>query len=127
MNAQKLPDLASQAQLRSRLHHLLAFSSPFIFLSGATGSGRTLLCEQLLSMFDSPWRVAFLSCQAGQPLLRLREVLISQLVPLAVFNPDDSCVDSLFRILGPEPKSLLLVIDDADLAADGLVSELWSR
>ena len=125
MNAQKLPDLASQAQLRSRLHHVLAFSSPFIFLSGATGSGRTLLCEQLLSMFDSPWRVAFLSCQAVQPLLRLREVLISQLVPSAVFNPEDSCVDSLFRILGPEPKSLLLVIDDADQAADGLVPELW--
>ena len=126
MNAQRLPDLASQAHLRSRLHHLLAFSSPFIFLAGAAGSGRTLLCEQLLSMFDSPpWRVAFVSCQRGLPLSRLREILISQLAPAAVFNPEDGCADSLVRILGAESRALLLVIDDADQAVEGLISELW--
>ena len=126
MNVQRLPDLASQAHLRSRLHHLLAFSSPFIFLAGAAGSGRTLLCEQLVSMFDSPpWRVAFVSCQNGLPLPRLREVLISQLIPAAVFNPEDCCADSLFRLLGAEHRALLLVIDDADQAADGLIAELW--
>ena len=126
MNVQRLPDLASQAHLRSRLHHLLAFSSPFIFLAGAAGSGRTLLCEQLLSMFDSPpWRVAFVSCQPGLPLPRLREILISQLAPTAVFNPEDGCADSLVRILGAESRALLLVIDDADQAAEGLIAELW--
>ena len=126
MNAQRLPDLASQAHLRSRLHHLLAFSSPFIFLAGAAGSGRTLLCEQLLSMFDSPpWRVAFVSCQRGLPLSRLREILISQLAPAAVFNPEDGCADSLVRILGAESRALLLVIDDADQAVEGLISEIW--
>lgn len=125
MTPQQLPSLASQTQLRQRLHHLLAISSPFIFLSGAVGSGRTLLCEQLLSMFESSWRVALLSCHSAPSLGRLRESLISQLVPMSVFNPDDPCADSLLRLLGREPSALLLVIDDADMAPDDLVSELW--
>ena len=94
MTPQQLPSLPSQMQLRQRLHHLLAISSPFIFLSGAVGSGRTLLCEQLLSMFESSWRVAYLSCHSAPILSRLRESLISQLVPMSVFNPEDPCADS---------------------------------
>ena len=125
MTPQQLPSLASQMQLRQRLHHLLAISSPFIFLSGAVGSGRTLLCEQLLSMFESSWRVAFIGCRLTPSLGRLRESLISQLVPMSVFNPDDPCADSLLRLLGREPSALLLVVDDADMAPDELVSELW--
>ena len=125
MTPQQLPSLASQTQLRQRLHHLLAISSPFIFLSGAVGSGRTLLCEQLLSMFESSWRVALLGCHSAPHLGRLRESLISQLVPMSVFNPDDPCADSLLRLLGREPSALLLVVDDADMAPDELVSELW--
>lgn len=125
MTPQQLPSLLSQVQLRQRLHHLLAISSPFIFLSGAVGSGRTLLCEQLLSMFESSWRVAYLSCHSVPVMSRLRESLISQLVPMSVFNPDDPCADSLLRLLGREPSALLLVVDDADMAPDDLVSELW--
>lgn len=125
MTPQQLPSLPSQMQLRQRLHHLLAISSPFIFLSGAVGSGRTLLCEQLLSMFESSWRVAYLSCHSAPILSRLRESLISQLVPMSVFNPDDPCADSLLRLLGREPSALLLVVDDADMAPDELISELW--
>lgn len=125
MTPQQLPSLPSQVQLRQRLHHLLAISSPFIFLSGAVGSGRTLLCEQLLSMFESSWRVAYLSCHSVPVMSRLRESLISQLVPMSVFNPDDPCADSLLRLLGREPSALLLVVDDADMAPDDLVSELW--
>jgi DamX protein len=122
---QELPLLASQTQLRLRLSHLLAIPAPFIFLSGSTGSGRTLMCEQLLSMFETPWRVAYLSCQSTQTLARLRETLITQLVPLSVFDPEDNCADTLFRLLGVESSHLLLVVDDADLAPDELVSELW--
>ena len=125
MTPQQLPSLPSQMQLRQRLHHLLAISSPFIFLSGAVGSGRTLLCEQLLSMFESSWRVAYLSCHSAPILSRLRESLISQLVPMSVFNPEDPCADSLLRLLGREPSALLLVVDDADMAPDELISELW--
>ena len=125
MTPQQLPALASQTQLRQRLHHLLAISSPFIFLSGSVGSGRTLLCEQLLSMFESSWRVAYLSCHSAPSLSRLRESLISQLVPMSVFNPEDPCADSLLRLLGRTPSALLVVVDDADMAPDDLVSELW--
>ncbi len=83
------------------------------------------MCEQLLSMFETPWRVAYLSCQSTQTLARLRETLITQLVPLSVFDPEDNCADTLFRLLGVESSHLLLVVDDADLAPDELVSELW--
>lgn len=125
MTPQQLPSLASQAQLLQRLHHLLAISSPFIFLSGSAGSGRTFLCEQLLSLFESSWRVAYLGCHAAAPVSRWRDTLITQLVPLSVFNPEDPCADSLLRLLGGSPSSLLIVVDDADRAADGWLSELW--
>ncbi len=125
MTTQDLPELDSQSQMVLRLRHLYEVSSPLIFLSGNQGSGKTRLCEMLLTCFDPPWRVAYLTYNDKQSLPAVREALIRQLLINPVFDPSDPLGDSLCRLLGAEPLRLLLVVDDAHLAPDEFIDELW--
>lgn len=124
MSAQDLPLLESQQQLVSRLQNLFDLSAPFAMLAGDQGSGRTTICQQWLAAASPAGRCVVLNCLPGLTLSRLREQLVSALLPGAIFDPDDSLVDSLFRLLG-EQSRLLLVIDDADQAPEGWLQELW--
>ena len=125
MTTRDLPELESQSQMVLRLRHLFEVSSPCIFLSGNQGSGKTHLCELLLTRFDPPWRVAYLTYLDKLSLPKAREALIQQLLINPVFDPADTLGDSLFRLLGSEPIHLLLVVDDAHLAPDEFIDELW--
>ncbi len=124
MSAQDLPLLESQQQLVSRLQNLFELSAPFALLAGEQGSGRTTLCQQWLAAASPAGRCVVVNCQAGLSLSRLREQLISALLPGAIFDPDDPLVDSVLRLLS-EQSRLLIVVDDADLAPEGWLQELW--
>lgn len=125
MSAMDFPELDSQTQLLGRLIHLLQHSSPFVFLSGEPGSGRTTLSQQLLGAFVSPWKVAFVGGKANETPSRYRERLVSQWYPERVFNPEDSLVDTLTRNANISGANLLLVVDDADKVDVSVLAEVW--
>ena len=125
MSAQSLAELASQSSLVQRVLHLLEVSSPFVFLSGSAGSGKSTLCESLLSCIERPWAVAYLDYQEQFTASRARELLVQQCFSGAVFDPSEPLPDSLFRLLGHGPRHFLLVIDSAEKMPQELVAELW--
>lgn len=125
MSAQSLAELASQSSLVQRVRHLLEVSSPFVFLSGSGGSGKSTLCESLLSCIERPWSVAYLDYQEQFTASRARELLVQQCFAGAVFDPSEPLPDSLFRLLGHGPRHFLLVIDSAEKMPQELVAELW--
>ncbi len=52
-------------------------------------------------------------------------LILSQIVSDALFNQQDTLLDSLERILGNEACDIAIVVDDAHLLSETLVSELW--
>ncbi|MCV5343420.1 hypothetical protein OFC87_41465, partial [Escherichia coli] len=50
---------------------------------------------------------------------------LSQLVSDALFNQQEPLLDSLERLLGDEACDIAIVVDDAHLLSETLISELW--
>ncbi|WP_434341316.1 AAA family ATPase [Motilimonas cestriensis] len=120
----QLADIPSQLQLLERLQHLIRFNSNITFISGETGSGKTILIQRLLSL-DIESNQSLLSCSPGIRANKARDGLLSQLVSKPLFNPEDNLGESLFRMLGDASSDILLVIDDAHFLPQDLISELW--
>lgn len=118
--------LPSQQQLVSRLLQLVGLSSSFIFLSGPSGSGRSVVSQELMASLDARWQISFASLHPEMNLARIREMLILQLAPHAVFDAADPLDESLSRMY-PEPQGPhLLVIDNVDTQnEEGWITELW--
>lgn len=119
--------LPSQQQLVARLLQLIGHSSSFIFLSGPTGSGRSVVSQELMASLDARWQIGYASLQPEMALTRIREMLIHQLTPHAVFDVDDPLDDSLARLY-PTPRGPhVLVIDNVDSQNElGWILELWN-
>lgn len=125
MTALPLPELASQTSMVLRMRHLLEVSSPFIFLSGASGSGKSLLCESLLSTIERPWLIAYLDYQDSFSVSRVRELLVHSCFPGSVFDPEDPLPDTFLRLLGHSPRHLLIALDSVEKLPVEFVAELW--
>lgn len=125
MTALPLPELASQTGMVLRMRHLLEVSSPFIFLSGVAASGKSLLCETLLSTMERPWLIAYLDFQESFSVSRVRELLVHSCFPGSVFDPEDPLPETILRLLGHSPRHLLIAIDSAEKLPIELVAELW--
>ncbi|MDW2105640.1 cell division protein DamX, partial [Vibrio sp. 1580] len=67
-----------------------------------------------------------LLCHATQDDVQRRVLILSQLVSDALFNQQEPLLDSLERILEGEPCDIAIVIDDAHLLSETLISELWT-
>lgn len=125
MTALPLPELATQTGMVLRMRHLLEVSSPFIFLSGTAGSGKSHLCETFLSSIERPWLVAYLDYQESFSSARVRELLVHSCFPGSVFDSEDALPDTFLRLLGHPPRHLLIAIDSAEKLPVELVAELW--
>ncbi len=121
----QLAEIPSQLQLVSRLQHLVRFSSSLTFLSGESGSGKTTLAENLLNQENLAVNQALLSCRAGMGAEEVRRTMLSQLISSPLFNEQDPLGESLYRMLGETNETLLIIIDDAHLLPEELLSELW--
>lgn len=117
--------LGSQTQLVARLKQLVGFSSSLIILSGATGAGKSTISLQLINELESSIPVRLLNFSADMPISRQRELIVQGIQPNAVFDAEESLVDSLSRLL-PNPQiESLFIIDGADLVDGSVYLELW--
>lgn len=117
--------LPTQTQLVSRISHLIGFSSSFIFLSGTEGSGRSSVCQQLMNDLDANLTVGYVELQPDMELARVRERIVLQLMPNAVFDANEPLNETLSRLVSDLSRPRLLIIDDADSLASDWAFELW--
>lgn len=117
--------LPTQTQLVSRISHLIGFSSSFIFLSGTEGSGRSSVCQQLMNDLDANLAVGYVELHPDMELARVRERIVLQLIPNAVFDANEPLNETLSRLVTELSRPRLLIVDDADSLASDWAFELW--
>ena len=117
--------LPTQTQLVSRVKQLIGFSSSFIFLSGANGSGRSSICQQLLNELDANLTVGYVELHPAMELSHVRENIVLQLRPSAVFDATEPLNETLNRLISDFSRPRLLVVDNADSLASDWAFELW--
>ncbi|PFG55159.1 DamX protein [Vibrio sp. ES.051] len=118
-------ELDSQTELLERLGLLTNFGSNLIAINGHDGYGKSWLAQRYLEVGASNKNQCLLLCHANQDDVQRRILILSQLVSNALFNQQEPLLDSLARLLGGEPCDIVIVVDDAHLLSETLVSELW--
>lgn len=124
MDIDALASLESQKQFCNELVDLVVKKESFIILAGARGSGRTVMCEQVVNETDSKMRAVFIPCHKDMPLQRLRELFLQQLLPNTEFNTDLNLPDALLKTYIPHKDKILVVVDDADMVVSSFFNEL---
>ncbi|KIF50866.1 SPOR domain-containing protein [Vibrio owensii] len=118
-------ELDSQTELLDRLSLLTNFGSNLIAVNGQSGYGKSWLAQRYLELGASNKNQCLLLCHSNQDDVQRRMLILSQIVSDALFNQQDTLLDSLERILGDEVCDIAIVVDDAHLLSETLVSELW--
>ncbi|MHC6801266.1 ATP-binding protein, partial [Vibrio antiquarius] len=125
MSVAHVLELDSQIELLDRLGLLTNFGSNFIAINGHDGYGKSWLAQRYLEVGASNKNQCLLLCHSNQDDVQRRILILSQLVSDALFNQQEPLLDSLERLLGDEPCDIAIVVDDAHLLSETLVSELW--
>ncbi|CAH1563913.1 SPOR domain-containing protein [Vibrio owensii] len=118
-------ELDSQTELLDRLSLLTNFGSNLIAVNGQSGYGKSWMAQRYLELGASNKNQCLLLCHSNQDDVQRRMLILSQIVSDALFNQQDTLLDSLERILGDEVCDIAIVVDDAHLLSETLVSELW--
>ncbi|WP_114767323.1 SPOR domain-containing protein [Vibrio rhodolitus] len=118
-------ELDSQIELLERLQLLTHFTSNFITVSGAAGAGKTWLAQRFLEAWADDKNQALLMCHPNQTDEQRRTTILTQVLSEPLFNPADNLVDSFTRNMEHESCNVVIVVDDAHLLSETLVSELW--
>ncbi len=125
-HASRVLTLESQTELLERLQLLTNFGSNLIAVSGASGAGKSWLAQHYLEVWAEHKNQALLLCHPSQDDNQHRSTLIHQLLSNPLFNPSETLSESLTRLLDEQSCDLVIVVDDAQLLSEGLLSELWS-
>lgn len=126
-----LISLPSQLQLIDRLQHLIYLSSSLIFVSGEAGSGKSTLTENLSNVLPSDLQQVHISLVSSVTATSLRQKIIAQLYDKALFNAEDTLLESVVRLQQSKQRtqSRLIILDNAEyLPADFIIElcELFS-
>jgi len=92
-------------------------------LHGAAGVGKTVLAQSLLDGAES-FNQAYVAIGDDLTPASVRERLIRQWLPRAVFDPEEPLLDTLERILPEGDGRYMLIVDDAQSMGDALLAEL---
>ena len=95
MDIEALASLESQKRFCNELVEMAVKEESFILLSGETGSGRTVVCEQLVNETDAKMRAVFIPCHKDMQIQRLRELFLQQLIPSGKYDYDLNLPDIL--------------------------------
>lgn len=124
MNTAAFSVIPSQQQICARLADLVSKSEPFILLTGDSGSGRTVVLEQLVSAVERKIRAVYVPCRSDMSLARLRETLLKQLLPGVECSSDLNLADNLVKHPIPGNDKILIIADDADTVLSSFFTEL---
>ncbi|ENP8357691.1 AAA family ATPase [Vibrio sp. B513a] len=125
MSVAHVLELDSQIELLDRLGLLTNFGSNLIAINGHDGYGKSWLAQRYLEVGASNKNQCLLLCHSNQDDVQHRVLILSQLVSDALFNQQEPLLDSLERLLGDEACDIAIVVDDAHLLSETLISELW--
>ena len=125
MSVAHVLELDSQIELLDRLGLLTNFGSNLIAINGHDGYGKSWLAQRYLEVGASNKNQCLLLCHSNQDDVQRRILILSQLVSDALFNQQEPLLDSLERLLGDEACDIAIVVDDAHLLSETLISELW--
>ena len=114
---------SSQQQLLARLRHLSRLETDFILLTGPEGAGKTHLANLFLEQTSLSYPV-LLDAKALDSHDRFREALLSQWFSGAIFDAQDSLVDSMTRLLAQSLHKRLLIVDNGAWLTDIQLQEL---
>lgn len=118
-------ELDSQIELLERLQLLTHFNSNFVNVSGVKGAGKTWLAQRYLEAWAAEKNQALLMCHPNQNDEQRRTTILTQLLSEPLFNPADNLAESFTRCMAHEPCDVVIVVDDAHLLSEALISELW--
>lgn len=117
---------SSQLETVATVATALVQKRAFMLLSGDSGSGRTMLLEQVISNLESRFQTVFIPCGRDENVARLRELFLSQLLPGRKWDLKLNLADLLLKENIPGRKKILVVADDLDHAPSGFFEELKS-
>lgn len=124
-NSLRVLELESQSEVLERLQLLANFGSSLITVTGTPGAGKTWIAQRYLEAWADEKNQALLMCYPNQDEQQHRTTILSQISPQAYFDPSASLSDSLFSFYEDESCNIVIVVDDAQLLSETLISELW--
>ena len=116
--------LESQHRCCEDLEARLVARDAFILVSGESGSGRTAVCEQIASAFDTKLQSVFVSCKPDMSLQQARLLFLSQLSSDRQFDPDLNLADAINKAHFVPQGKIIIIIDDADSVPSSFYNEL---
>lgn len=119
-------ELDSQVELLERVQLLTNFGSNLVTVTGESGAGKSWVAHRYLEAWSEETNQSLLICHPSQNDEQRRSMLITQLIPSPLFNPQDTLVDSFTRLLENEHCNLVIVIDDAHFLSEPFIAELWA-
>ncbi|MGL5291271.1 MAG: AAA family ATPase, partial [Vibrionaceae bacterium] len=118
-------NISSQTQLLSRIQFLTRFSSNLVQIAGPSGAGKTWLSEHYLSDWATEATQVLLLCNPSQKDEQHRAIILRQITRENIYKQQHSLLKSLNNIVTSDGIHALIVIDDAHLLSQALISELW--
>lgn len=116
--------LESQHRCCEDLEARVVARDAFILVSGESGSGRTAVCEQIASAFDTKLQSVFVSCKPDMSLQQARLLFLSQLSSDRQFDPDLNLADAITQAHFVPQGKIIIIIDDADSVPSSFYNEL---
>jgi DamX protein len=123
---ERVLELQSQTDLLERIQLLTRFGSNFISVSGAPGAGKTWIAQRYLEVWADDKNQSLLMCYPGQDDYQWRSTILTQISSHSEFQADESLVSNLSAVLEDEECNIVIVVDDAQILSEALISELWA-
>lgn len=114
----------SQITCSKSIEQELKNTDSFVILSGESGSGRTSLCEQVVSVLEKRYSTVFIPCQDEMTTDKLRQLFLQQVAPNDHWNDSESLSQSFMKLSIPVRQRILVVIDDIDLVVSSFFEEI---
>jgi DamX protein len=121
----RVVELISQVELLERIQLLANFGSNLISVSGIPGAGKTWIAQRYLERWANEKNQSLLMCHPNQSEEQHRLTILNQLQSDYPIDPSQSLVNTLIAMLDEGSCNIVIVIDNAQLLADTLVTELW--